>query len=337
MKILRLLHPINKRAIIVVVLIILIAAGFYFFFSEKKPPLMFTKAKIQDITSTVSSSGILTGVESAKLHFKSAGKIASLKIAAGDSVKAYDFIASLDTKQVEIDLQQARNNLVAKEAAAKKAEDEVKDHDKDETFSQKVTRTTAQTARDNAFDDVKSAQESLNDAYLYSPISGIVTKAPFVAGQNVLSTDLIAEIVNIEEIYFDTEVDEADISKVSVGMKAKISLDSYPDKIYEGVVEKVIPQTKKTSSGATVIVVRIKLDSKDLTFINELSGQSEIITSTSTNVVTIPLETLRDDQSVVIKQNGALKEVKVKTGISYGQDIEITSGVNEGNEILLNP
>lgn len=337
MKIVHLLKPSKIKITFLIILIILGFLGYFFFIKGKEKPLDFAQAKKQTIRSAISSSGILTGKESAKLHFKSAGKIASLKAKEGDNVKAYDFIASLDTKQIEIDLQQARNSLVAKEAAAKKAEDEVKDHDKDETFSQKVTRTAAQTARDNAYDDVKAAQESLNDAYLYSPISGVITQASFVAGQNVLSTDLIAEVVNIEEIYFDTEVDEADISKVSVGQQAEVTLDAYPDRKLQGSVEKIIPQTKKTSSGATVIVVRIKLEEKNLTFINELSGQSEIITKVSKNTLTIPLGALREDNSVVIEQNGQLKESKVETGVSSDEDVEILSGVNEGDKVLLNP
>lgn len=319
--------------------IALAALGFFGYRSQANstPELQFVEVKKSDISSTVTSSGTLTGKEVANLKFKSLGRMTFLNVKAGDKVSAFQTIAGLDTKLLETDLQQAQNTLRDKQAIAEKVEDDVKDHDKDESFKQKMDRTTAQVARDNAFDEVKSAQKALADAYLYTPIAGVVTQAPIIAGQNVTATDLIAQIVDIESIYFDTEVDEADIGKVKIGQKTKINLDAYPDQQLMGTVDQIIPQTKTSSSGATVVTVRMNLGTPQVSFVNGLSGQATIVLSEAKDVLIIPLDALREDETVIIQINNQLKSQKVVTGIKSDTDVEVKQGLNEGNKVLLNP
>ncbi|MDO8573167.1 MAG: efflux RND transporter periplasmic adaptor subunit, partial [Candidatus Daviesbacteria bacterium] len=256
---------------------------------------------------------------------------------AGDRVNKYQVLAGLDARDLSIALQQAQNTFAAKDAAAKKAEDDVKDHSKDETFTQKETRTTAQVARDNAFDSIKAAQKALDDTVITSPIDGVVTQVISTSGQNVSVTDLIVQVVDISSVYFDTEVDEADISKITVGAPTEVTLDAYPDQIFQGLVDQIVPQTKTTSSGATVVTVRIIMDNPKLTFVNGLSGESSVIFKTSLNTLSIPLEALRDDNTVVVKTNNKFEAKKVGTGISSDADIEIKSGIAENETILLDP
>lgn len=338
MKIPGILKPSRKKIILLVVLIAAAIIGFNFFGKSKKPtPLQFAEVKKQDIKSVVSSSGILTGRSIANLKFKSGGKLAYINVEAGDWVKKNQVIAGLDTRDLSITLQQAQNTLVVKEASAKKAEDDVKNHDKDETFTQKETRTAAQVARDNAFDSVKSAQKAFEDAVIISPIEGVVTQAIQTPNQTVGSSDLIAQIVDLLSIYFDTDVDESDISNIAVGTPSEVTLDAYPKQVFKGVVNQIIPQTKTTSSGASVVTVRIILDNPELVFVNGLSGQSSIFYQASFNTLTIPQEALREDNSVVVQRNGRLETKKVEVGISSDTDIEIKQGLSEWDRVLLNP
>lgn len=337
MKIAHILKLNKKRIIILAAIIIMVILSFNFFTRSNQPPLQFTEVKRADISEAVFSSGNLAGKEVTNLKFKSSGKLAYLNVKVGDIVYAYQTIAGLDSKLLEIDLQQARNTYRDKQAIAEKTEDDVKEHSKDETFKQKVDRTTAQVARDNAFDEVKAAQKALYDAVIFSPIAGVVTQAPFVSGTNVFATDLIAQVVDTSSIYFDTDVDEADIGKIAAGQKAKVTLDAYHDQEFEGVVDQIIPQTKTTSSGTTVVTVRIKLDHSPQNFINGLSGQSEIIISKAENALIIPIEALGEEDMVILQNENGQQKVKVTLGIQSDTDIEIKEGLQKGDKILLNP
>lgn len=271
------------------------------------------------------------------MKFKSPGKLSYVNVKTGDTVYGGEVIAGLDTQDLAIALQQARNTFVADDAAAKKAEDDVKGHDADETFAQKETRTAAQVARDNAYDSIKAAQNALNNAVLISPISGVVTQAIKVAGQNIVTTDLIAQVVDTSSIYFDTDVDEADIGQIKIGQTAEISLDAYPNSTFKGSVEQILPQTKTISSGATVVTVRIRMTNPPAEFVNGLSGQSSITISEVKNALTIPQEALRDDDTVVEEINNRLTSKKVTTGIRSDNDVEIKNGLTEGEKVILNP
>lgn len=337
MKISPILKPSRKKIAVLIILVILGIIGFNLFGPKKQAPLQFTQVKKQDIKSTISSSGNLTGKNVADLKFKSSGKLAYINVSVGDTVYAGEVIAGLDTQDLAIALQQAQNTLRDKQAIVDKTLDDVKDHSADETFTQRQTRTTAQVARDNAYDSVKAAQRAFQDAVIISPTSGVVTKTPYIAGQ-VIGSDPVSQIVDFSSaFYFDTEVDEADIGKVSLGQSADVSLDTYPDKILKGQVEEIIPQTKTTSSGATVVTVRINLGTPDIISVNGLSGQASIILADAKDVLTLPQEAVRDDNIVFVQTSQGLKSEKVETGIKSDTDVEIKKGLKEGDRVLLNP
>ena len=337
MRIPNILKPSKRKAVILVFLAVAVVLGFNFFGQKKQAPLQFAPVKKQDIRSTVASSGTLTGKNSANLKFKSSGKLAYINVKAGDKVFSGQVIAGLDTQDLSITLQQAQNTYRDKQAIALKAEDDVKDHSSDESFTQKVTRTTAQAARDSAYDSVKLAQRTFQDAVITSPIDGIVTQAIAISGQTVGGSDVIAQVVNTSSIYFDTDVDEADISKLSAGQLSEITLDAYGDQIFKGSVDQILPQTKTTSSGATVVTVRIKLDNPKLIFVNGLTGQASIIISEEKNVLTVPQETLREDNSVIVQTTNGTRPKKVSPGIKSDTDVEIKQGILEDDKVLLNP
>ncbi len=337
MKIPKFLNLSKKKLIILAAIFILAIVGFILLTQKKQTPLQFAPVKKQDIKLTVSSSGNLTGKEAANLKFKSPGKLASINVKVGDRVSKYDTIASLDTQELNIALQQAQNTLIDKQATVDKIHDDVKGHDKDETFTQRQSRTTAEAAANNAYDSVKEAQRAFQDAVITSPINGVVTQAIATSGQTITGADLIAQVVDTSDVFFDTEVDEADINKVSIGLPAEVTLDAYKDQVFKGVVDQILPQTKTTSSGATIVVVRIKLQSFPKIFVNGLSGQSSIISQTASQVLTIPTESLRDDNSVEVQTKNGFVSKKVNVGIQSDTEVEIKEGLLETDKVLLNP
>ena len=337
MRVFNILKPSKKKLIVLGLIILTIILGFNYFGREKQTPFRFVEVKRQDIRASVFSSGVLTGTNIVNLKFRSSGKLAYINVKVGDKVNNGQRVAGLDTQDLNIVLQQAQNTLRDKQAIALKAEDDVKDHTSDESFAQKVTRTTAQVARDSAFDSVKAAQRDFQDAIISSPITGLVTKVNFVPGQIVGGGDIIAEVVDTTNLYFDTDVDEADIGSITVGQISEITLDSYPQKVFSGKVDQLLPQTKQTSSGATVITVRIKLDNPGITFVNGLSGQASITIAESKNTLVVPQEALRDDNTVVMQDGQGLRPLKITPGIMSDTDVEIKEGLEENNRIILNP
>lgn len=337
----RILRFLRKRLLktpVMVILIILLVLAGYFASRPGPKPLEYASVSRQDIKSVISASGILTGKETVNLKFKGAGKLAYLKVKTGDSVKRGQVIAGLDTQDLSITLQEAQNTLRDKQATAEKVLDDVKNHETDETFAQKATRTTAEVARDNAYDAVRAAQRAFQDSVILSPINGTVTQgADFSPGQIVSSSDLVAQITNFSEILFSADLDEADITRVKAGQKAEVTLNAYGDRVFAGKVKEILPQVKTTSSGATTVTVKISLINPEIRPVYGFNGQAGIIISESPNALVIPQEALIGDNEVFAKTDRRVIKKQVSLGIRSDSDVEVISGLSENEEVVKNP
>ncbi len=338
----------KKKLIILAVIIIIASAGFYFYSRPKQDSLQFVEVRRQEIKSIVSSSGNLTGKNSADLKFMLPGKLTFINVKTGDNVFAGQVLAGLDTQQLAIELQQAQNNLRDKQATTDRVIDDIHLFQygnggfanvgtENETMTQRQLRTTAEAARDNAFDAIKLVQRGFQDTVIISPLSGLVTQAAELPNQVVTAVDLIVQVVDTTAIYFDTDIDEADISKIQTGQPAEVILDAYPEDTFNGTVEQILPQTKTTSQGAKVVTIRIRLDNPPATFINGLTGQADIIIESVKGSLTIPIEALRDDNTVLVREEKDLVPRKVTPGIISETDVEIKSGLKTGEKVQLNP
>jgi RND family efflux transporter MFP subunit len=339
-----------RNKILLLPLIAVIVGLIFFINSRNKAPTLETvQVQRGNVKATVSASGSLTGKNTVDLKFKSGGKLASLAFKAGDSIEKGQQVASLDVQQLSIDLQQAQNTLRDKQATVDKVINDIHLSQygnggfsnigtANETETQKQTRVAAEAARDSAVDTVKEAGTALQDAVIFAPISGVVTKADPIPGQNVAVTDLIAQIVDDSEIKFNADVDEGDISKVSVGQQVDFTLNAYPDRTFMGVVEQITPTTKTTTSGATVVPVKIGFNAAGINFVAGLNGDVNIITSQAQNVLVIPSESLKEDNTVIVKKgNGSLEQRPVEPGVRSDTQVEIKSGLYEGERVVTNP
>lgn len=333
------IFPLSRKKIIIFIVIASLAGGGMVAYQQNNQPqvLQFTQVKRQDIKTTVSASGTLNGKNTTDLKFRSAGKLAYLNVKVGDKVYTGQTIVSLDTQDLSIKLQQTQNTLTDKQAQLDKIYDDLKDHASDETYAQRQTRTTAEVAKNNAYDSVKEAERAFQDSIITAPYDGIVTAVKVVTGQSVSASDIVATISDNSSIYFDADVDQADISKVHIGQNAEIILDSFPDKTFKGQVSEIQGQTKTTGNNATVILVRIKLSDEPTNFISGLTGQVSITIEEAKNTLSLPLEAIQEDNTVVVQNRGILRSQKVEVGIKSDTEAEIKSGVSENERVILNP
>lgn len=321
---------------------VLILLSFLFF---RKPAIKVETVTVAkgDIVETVSASGEVDAYEKAELTFQGSGKLAWVGVKEGDVVKKYQAIAKLDTILLNAAYQQSINTYTSLNAAAQKAEDDVKNHASDETYAQKATRIAAQAARDNAYDAMKAAEQSLKFATITAPFDGVITSAnPSFPGSNVTYATAVYSLVNPETFYFSTEVGETEISKIKVGQKVTLSLDAYPDEEFESVVESIGISSVVTSTGGTAYKVKIALPKKEgVDFRLGMNGDTEIVTNTYSDTLFVPSDSVIEEDSGnyvwVVNGGGRVKKVKVTLGASSVDKNEIKDGLKEGDLTILRP
>ena len=325
--------------LILVAAVILLAVFGGKIFGKKAPPAETQTVERGSIKSTISASGFIEGEKQATLHFQTPGRVSWVGVKEGDEVKKWQAIAKLDAVQLNSNLQIAQSNLRAAEATLQRVYDNVKGHEADESFVQKETRTAAETAKDKAYEAVISAQDALSNAVLFAPFSGVIVTVSenITPGANAAMTDTVV-IADVSSFKFTAQVDEVDYGNVSLGQKAEISLDAYPDEIFTGTVSYIGKAGIKTAGGGVTIPVEIKFDSKGKNMAVGLSGDVDFILEEKDGVLVLPKNFVfsKDGESkVLVLENGKEKEIPVSTGASTLTDIEITGGLSEGQVVLL--
>ncbi len=329
----------RKKLIIVVLVLVIVGIGISRYVSSRK------NGEIETATierGTVVEELILTGAvkadEYAQLRFPVSGKVAWVNISEGDWVKKGQALTGLDTSNLNSDLQIARSSLRSAEATAERTLDDVKDHDDDETFTQKETRTTAEVARDNAYEAALKAEENLRNSSLYAPFAGLITyvASPF-SGVNAIFSETQVEVINPETIYFDVTADQSEVVDISEGQKVSIVLDSFPEEELEGEVV-FISYTPKAGEIGTVYKVKVKLLDTDLNTQKSrigMTGDAKFILNEKENVLYVPQGFVNSDkQGKYVNLSSKNNKVYVEVGIDGEDRVEIAGEVSEGDLVF---
>lgn len=152
------------------------------------------------------------------------------------------------------------------------------------------------------------------------------------------STDTTAFTISGDtSMLLSVSVDELDINSVTLGQKAEVTFDAIEDKTFEGAVTKV-GNTASASGGVAKYTVEITIP-RDEKMKSGMNASATIVIEEKENVVTIPVNALQErgeEVFVYTKQDedGSLSgEQQVTTGLSDGENVEITEGLSEGDEV----
>jgi HlyD family secretion protein len=334
----------RKKIIIGIVFLAIISLIFLFFTRRGQQTYATQKVSRQDIEEKVFATGELSSEKRADLTFRASGKISNIYFDPGDQVKKGEIIASLDKTDLQSTLNQAQNSYNLAQSNVEKVLDDIRLYQygaggtTGETQTQKNLREVAQSTRDSAYDALQISKNSLRQANLTSPIDGTVTSISKKEGENVVGySTAIATVADLRKPTFDTELDENDIGKTKIGQKAKVTVDAYPEKEFEGDIWQIEPQITKTAVGTNVIKVKIKLNSFDSPLIIGLGGDSEIKTNEVKNTLTVPQSAVFEQDTkkfVYVVESGKAKKMEVETGLESQDQIEIKSGIAEGQIII---
>jgi HlyD family secretion protein len=138
-------------------------------------------------------------------------------------------------------------------------------------------------------------------------------------------------------MFVSAPIDEVDASEVKVGQTARITLDAIKGKTFAGKVKRIAPYVLELEKQARTVEVEVAFD-KPPTAENLLVGYSadvEIVHDSHANVLYIPTQALLEGNRVLIYRDGVLEDRTVTAGLANWDRTEITSGLNEGDQIVL--
>lgn len=193
-----------------------------------------------------------------------------------------------------------------------------------------------------------TAADNLDNYTIKAPISGTVIEKNFKAGDKVdgVSSGTLAVIYDLSHLKMQMNVDELNIGKVQVGQTVEITSAALPGQIFTGTVERV-SINGTTTNGFTTYPVTITLQEYgDLR--PGMNVSANILGETVENAVSVPVSAVSRGNTVQVALPGALgedgvtvvdptkvEERSVTLGINDDSYIEITSGLEEGETVLV--
>lgn len=169
-----------------------------------------------------------------------------------------------------------------------------------------------------------------------SPVSGVVTEKKALQGMRFMPGEVLYQVADLSSVWVVADVFEQDIGLVKAGAKARVKIDAYPEKQFEGKITYVYP----TLNGSTrTVPVRVELPNPGLLLKPAMFAQVELSAFQKSSVVTVPTSSVIDSglRQVVLVQKGEgrFEPRDVKLGARSDHYVEIREGVKEGEPVVV--
>ena len=223
-----------------------------------------------------------------------------------------------------------------------------------------VDLRTSREALSQAQGQLSQAEDLLAKTEIRSPLDGKVTAIYVKVGQTAvpsfsgISGSVLVDVADTASIDAEINVDETDIARVRVGAQARVVPAAFPDKTLLGVVEQVAIAPRQQVGQNKSYPVRIRLSSTaGVTFHPGMSCRAEVLTNSKDDakVLAVPVQAVRYEDnasdksanaekslaSVFVYEQERAKKRAVTTGTADDSYIAITTGLKEGEQIIVGP
>lgn len=186
---------------------------------------------------------------------------------------------------------------------------------------------------------VLSARSQLRKSLIIAPFAGVIARIDAERGQTVSSTTSIISLISASGYQVEANITEVDISKVSVGNEAMLTLDAYgSDVVFRAHVSSIDPGETVVEGVTTYKTTFDFQEGQERSVRPNMTANIDIQTDKKENVISIPQRaviTRNGDKIVRIDNNGAIEERIVQVGLAgRGGYIEVISGISEGEKVI---
>ena len=341
----------------------------------------------EDLQAKVTANGKVQAQRKVDLSATIAGQVTRLAVKEGDVVKKGQFLLQIDAanpraaaRSMEAsvqallrDLESAHANREQARLDARRAEENhkasiISNADLDRARTALATAEAAVLGAERRVEQARAtsdgARDTLSKTTVVSPIDGIVTARRVEEGEvavvGVLNQPgtVLLTVSDMSVVETEMEVDETSIPAVKLAQEARIRIDAYPNRTFDGVVTEVgnSPIVKTgTQSEAIKFKVKIQIKNPPADVKPGLSVQADIMTGFRAQALVVPLQALivrdierkpgetpkpgapRDEEGVYLMEGGKARFQPIQTGLLGELSTEVTSGLKGGESLVTGP
>ncbi|MDR3596212.1 efflux RND transporter periplasmic adaptor subunit [Clostridium sp.] len=338
--------------------------------APSKTTVQVQEAKTVEKNSGDTYKATLEAYQQGIVSSKTSLKVVSVSFENGQYVNTGDTLVTLDDQDIRNNIKTAQAQLqtyedqlnsaqVALEKLQVNLDDAQRNYDRQKTlFDKKAIAQTdfetaektlnsakadydsgnasIQTAQSNIASEnvsISNLQDTLSNTIIKAPISGVISNKSVNVGQMANSGTSLATINDTSSVYATIQVPQDKINGVKIGQTATVVVDGN-DTTYSGTVQTMDLSADTTSR---VFNCKVKLDNSDKSLLPGVYAKVQLDSAVKTEVITIPVNALvgnEGDYYVFINNNGTATKTKVTIGETDDNNVEVTSGVKDGDQII---
>jgi len=199
-----------------------------------------------------------------------------------------------------------------------------------------LTRLRNWDISDEQLKSLAKSGEAKRTLTFRSPVNGIVSEKKAVQGMRFMPGEALYQVADLSSVWVVADVFEQDIALVKSGGKARIRIDAYPDRTFDGTVTYVYPTLKAETR---TIPVRVELANVGMLLKPGMYAQVELPTLARSPVVTVPTSAVIDSgtrQIVLVRAGeGRFEPRAVKLGARSDDRVEVVDGVRDGEQVVV--
>ena len=288
------------------------------------------RVRTQSLPNQFETVGTLRADESVIVRPEVAGEIEKVHFQEGERVAAGQVLFTLDDALVRADLNEANANLENARRAYKRATE----------LAQKQLIAGADLDTTRAELDVNqaraaSARTHLDKTVIRAPFAGVTGLRTVSAGDSVNVGQELVQLVRLDPIELDLRAPEVVLSSLAVGQKVLFGVDAYRDERFEAKVVAIAPTV---DAGGRSVALRASLENPDLKLRPGMSARVRITLSTTAKALLVPEQAIwpmGEQKTVFVIQGGKAKQVPVELGTRLPGQVEVTSGLKDGDEVVV--
>lgn len=328
-----------------------------------------TQAWPAQAITLLNATGYVTADRKAAVATKGTGRLEWLGVREGSMVKAGEIIARLENSDMQAQLAQARANVEVAKARQQQQEADRLDAEinyrrqqqlaaqgfvspaavdaAQSRHLQAISAVAAQVATVKMMQAaVRNAEASLDNTIIRAPFAGVVlTKqanvgdvvAPFSTSAD--SKGAVVTLADLATLEVEADVSETSLAKARLGQPCEIQLDALPDIRLLGSVHRIVPTVDRSKA---TIKFKIKFEETDPRVLPDMSAKVAFLErplnpDERQPRLAVQAEAIKNGAAFVVDGNGVIKLRQIVTGSKIGDLIEIRSGLQNGEIVVLNP
>jgi len=314
-----------KKVLIITVIIVIVLAGGYFGYTryyaqnnQQKTQQITDKNTLEvqtgSMKKTISASGNIFPIEEQNLTFSTDGTVAAVNVEEGDNVEEDKILIELKNNQAQLQFVKAENQL--KNARINGSPNAIKEAEL----------------------DYEIAKERLDDTQLKAPYSGVITELLVQKGDYINSGQEVATLIDNSQYEVKANIDESELANLEIGQNVEISMEALPGLQLTGQLTEIGSKAESTS-GVVTIPITVLINSVHDSFKPGLSADMDIIVGQVQDKIIIPVTAIlnKEGKKYIQKVVGEnTQDVEVTTGLTDGLRVVIESGLESGDEIVVN-